>query len=92
MNFADKSIKFYADKLFITPKHLNFVCKQNTGIPASEWIQQFVKERLIILLENENLGITEISDMMEFSSRSYFTRYVKKLLGSTPSEYRSRMD
>lgn len=88
---TEREVKFYADKLFITPKHLNFVCKQNTGISASEWIQQFVKERLTILLENQNLGIVEIADMMEFSSRSFFTRYVKKLLGQTPSEYRSRL-
>jgi AraC family transcriptional activator of pobA len=28
---------------------------------------------------------------MEFSSRSFFTRYVKKLLGVTPIEYRARL-
>lgn len=88
---TEREVKYYANKLYITPKHLNFVCKQNTGISASEWIQRFVKERLIILLENQNLGIAEISDLMEFSSRSFFTRYVKRLLGFTPSEYRSRL-
>lgn len=89
---TEREVKFYADKLFITPKHLNFVCKQNTGISASNWIQRFVKERLIVLLENQNLGIAEIADMMEFSSRSFFTRYVKKILGQTPSEYRGRLE
>lgn len=89
---TEREVKYYADQLFITPKHLNFVCKQNTGISASEWIHRFVKERLILLLENQNLGIAEIADMMEFSSRSFFTRYVKKLLGQTPSAYRSRLE
>lgn len=89
---TEREVKFYADKLFITPKHLNFICKQNTGITASEWIQRFVKERLIVLLENQNLSIAELADMMEFSSRSFFTRYVKKLFGLTPSEYRSRLE
>ena len=87
-----REVQYFADKLNITPKHLNFICKQNTGISASEWIHRFVRERLIVLLENQNLGIAEIADKMEFSSRSFFTRYVKKLLGSTPTEYRSRMD
>lgn len=87
-----REVQFYANKLHITPKHLNFVCKQNTDISASEWIKRFVKERLVILLENQNLGIAQISDMMEFSSRSFFTRYVKKMLGYTPTEYRSRLD
>jgi len=89
---TEREVKFYADKLYITPKHLSFVCKQNTGISASEWIQRFVSERLIVLLENQNLGIAEIADKMEFSSRSFFTRYVKKLLGMTPSEYRRRLE
>lgn len=89
---TQREVQFYADLLNITPKHLNFVCKQNTEISASEWIQRFVKERLIILLENKNLGITEVADMMEFSSRSFFTRYVKKVLGSTPSEFRNRLE
>lgn len=87
---TQREVRFYADKLNITPKHLNFVCKQNTDVSASQWIQRFVRERLIVLLENENLGIAQISDMMEFSSRSFFTRYVKKLIGVTPSEYRDR--
>lgn len=85
-----REVQFYADLLFITPKHLNFVCKQNTEISASDWIQYFVKERLVLLLENPNLGIAEIADMMEFSSRSFFSRYVKKLTGFSPSEYRTR--
>ncbi|WP_425287340.1 AraC family transcriptional regulator [Lutimonas vermicola] len=38
-----------------------------------------------------HLNITEIADEMEFSSRSFFTRYVKKVLGMTPSEYCLRL-
>ncbi|KAB8154526.1 helix-turn-helix domain-containing protein [Kordia sp. TARA_039_SRF] len=88
---TEREVQFYAEKLNITPKHLNFVCKQNTGDAASVWIQRFVRDRLMILLENQNLTITEISDKMEFSSRSFFSRYVKKVLGMSPSEYRNRL-
>ncbi|WP_414601145.1 helix-turn-helix domain-containing protein [Algoriphagus sp. NG3] len=59
--------------------------------PASEWIQRHTKERIIFLLQNKNLNISEIADEMGFSSRSFFTRYVKKLLGVTPKEYRERI-
>ena len=87
----EREVRFYSDKLNTTPKYLNYVCKVNTRITASEWIQRYVKERLILLLQNKNLNISEIADEMEFSSRSFFTRYVKKLLGVTPKEYRERM-
>ena len=87
----EREVQFYADHLHITPKHLNYVCKQNTDVTASEWIQRYAKERIILLLKDKNLTIAEIADKMEFSSRSFFTRYVKKLLGVTPSEFRNRL-
>lgn len=87
----EREVQYYADQLNITAKYLSYVCKQNSGITASEWIKRYAKERIILLLENKNLNIAEIADEMKFSSRSFFTRYVKKLLGVTPSEYRDRL-
>ncbi len=88
---TEREVRFYANKLNVTPKYLNFVCKQNSGVTASEWIQRYTKERILLLLQNKNLTITEIADKMMFSSRSFFTRYVKKVLGTTPTEYRNRL-
>ena len=87
----EREVQFYANHLHITAKYLNYVCKQNTDVTASEWIQRYAKERIILLLKNKNLNLAEIADKMEFSSRSFFTRYVKKLLGVTPSEFRNRL-
>ncbi|HLW62338.1 MAG TPA: helix-turn-helix domain-containing protein [Flavobacterium sp.] len=87
----EREVRFYANKLNITAKYLNFICKQNSDVTASEWIQRITKERIIILLQNKNRNISEIADEMNFSSRSFFTRYVKKLLGVSPSDYRNRL-
>ncbi len=86
-----REVQFFSKELNITPKYLNHLCKIHSGITASEWIQRHAKERIIILLQNKKLNISEIADEMEFSSRSFFTRYVKKLLGVTPNEYRERL-
>ncbi|MGN6292110.1 MAG: helix-turn-helix domain-containing protein [Chitinophagaceae bacterium] len=86
-----REVQFYSNELNITAKYLNHLCKVHSGITASEWIQRHAKERIIILLQNKNLNISEIADEMEFSSRSFFTRYVKRLLGATPNEYRGRL-
>ena len=86
-----REVQFYSNELNITAKYLNHLCKIHSGVTASEWIQRHAKERIIILLQNKNLNISEIADEMEFSSRSFFTRYVKKLLGVTPNEYRRRL-
>ncbi len=87
----EREVRFYAQQLHITPKYLNYICKTTSGITASEWIQRYVRERLELLLQNTQLNIAEIADTMGFSSRSFFTRYVKKVLGITPSEYRNRL-
>ena len=87
----EREVKFYANQLNISDKYLNDISKQNSGATASEFIQRFTKERIVLLLQNKNFNISEISDEMSFSSRSFFTRYVKKVLGCTPSEYRNRL-
>lgn len=86
-----REVQFYANLLNISPKYLNTICKQNSDVTASEWIQRFAKERIVLLLQNKQLNIAAIADVMEFSSRSFFTRYVKKILGVTPREYRNRL-
>ncbi len=87
----NREVQFYSDQLHITAKYLNQICKANTGITASQWIQRYAKDRIVLLLENKNLNISEIADEMGFSSHSFFTRYVKKVLGVSPSEYRNRV-
>lgn len=87
----EREVQFYSSRLNITPKYLNFICKANTQITASEWIQRYAKERIMLLLKNKELNISEIAYEMDFSSRSFFTRYAKKLLGLTPKEYRERI-
>ena len=88
----EREVRFYARRLHVSPKYLNHVCKRNSTVTASEWIVRYVQERLLILLQDTDLNIAEIADRMEFSSRSYFSRYVKKILGQTPTMYRSRLE
>jgi len=87
----NREVQFYSDQLHITAKYLNQICKINTGITASQWIQRYAKDRIVLMLENKNLNISEIADQMGFSSHSFFTRYVKKLLGASPRAYRDRV-
>ena len=39
-------------------------------------------------LNNERLSLTQIADLMNFTSLSYFSRYCTKHLGQSPSDYR----
>ncbi|RNL53460.1 helix-turn-helix domain-containing protein [Pedobacter jejuensis] len=86
-----REVQFYANELNITPKYLNYLCKIHSDRTASDWIHSHAKERIILLLQNTNLNISEIADEMCFSSTSFFTRYVKKLFGLTPTDFRARL-
>lgn len=87
----EREVDYYAGKLFITSKYLTEVSKKSSGKTASEWIHNYTTQRLIILLQNKKLSFTEIADTLNFSSLSFFSRYVKKVLGLSPGEYRRRM-
>ena len=84
----EREVQFYSDKLFIVPKYLSEICRNVSGIPASTWIESFTANELKHLLNNRQLTLTDIADEMNFSSMSFFSRYVKKVLGVSPSEYR----
>ena len=87
---TEREVAFYADLLCITPKYLSQVSRTITGLPASGWIQFYASFELVSLLNDKTKTLTEVSDLMHFENVSHFSRYVKKILGKAPSEYKYR--
>ena len=83
-----RDVAYYADKLCITPKYLSQVSRSVSGLPASEWITYYATFELVSLLNDQTKTLTEVADLMCFESASHFSRYTKKVLGKSPSEYR----
>jgi len=87
---TEREVAYYADQLYITPKYLSQVCRTITGLPASQWIQYYAAFELVSLLNDTSKTLTEVSDLMHFENASHFSRYVKKTLGKSPSEFRNK--
>ena len=87
---TEREVAYYADILCITPKYLSQVSRTITGLPASQWIQFYASFELVSLLNDTTKTLTEVSDLMHFENVSHFSRYVKKTLGKSPSEYRNK--
>ena len=85
-----RDVAYYADQLCITSKYLSQVSRSVSGLPASEWITYYATFELVSLLNDQSKTLTEVADLMNFETASHFSRYVKKLLGKSPSEYRNR--
>lgn len=84
----EREVAFYSDKLCITPKYLSEVCRKVSNISASEWISYYMRYELVKMLDDTSRTLVEISESLAFVSPSHFSRYVKRLLGVSPSEYR----
>ena len=84
-----RDVAYYANLLCITSKYLSQVSRSVSGLPASEWITYYATFELVSLLNDQSKTLTEVADLMRFETASHFSRYVKKLLGKSPSEFRT---
>jgi AraC-like DNA-binding protein len=89
---SNREVSLYAEKLFVTPKYLSEVCKKVSGHSATFWIDRFTITEITRQLKNKEHTLTTIAEEMNFSSISYFSRYVQRILGISPTEYRQRLD
>lgn len=86
-----RSVAWYADKLYITPKYLSTVCKIVSGKTAFEWINEYVMTDIRHQLKYSSRSIKEISDYLGFPNISFFGKYVKSHTGFNPSDYRKQL-
>lgn len=86
-----RDVAWYANKVGVTPKYLTEVSKDATNRPAGDWIDEYAAIVLRKELSAENLSLTDLAKEMNFSSLPAFTRYVKRVLGCSPSEFRDSL-
>ncbi|HBH08997.1 MAG TPA: hypothetical protein DDX40_06330 [Rikenellaceae bacterium] len=79
----------YARELGVTPNHLNRVVKSETGRSAGEWIENARLSLARTLLHDPGIPISEVSYRVGFEDPAYFSRFFKKLVGMSPTDFRS---
>ena len=84
----ERSVRFYAAKLFVTPKYLTETVKEITGKTAGELIDEMVMREAKLLLEDPALSVTEVAGELHFSDQFFFRKFFKRHQGLTPSEFR----
>lgn len=85
---TERNVSYYAERLNVSPKYLSATIKRVTGHSVTSYIDRYTIPILKDYLNDERLSLTQIADMMNFTTLSYFSRYCKKHLGRSPSEYR----
>jgi AraC-like DNA-binding protein len=88
---TERDVSYYAERMNVSPKYLSATVKRVTGHSVTSYIDRHTVPILKDYLNDERLSLTQIAELMNFASLSYFSRYCTKHLGQSPSEYRQSL-
>lgn len=84
------SIRHLADRVGYTEYYFSRKFKSEMGCSVNDYIKKEKIEKAKLLLSSTQLSIQEISDELNFCSRSHFSDLFKKLTDMSPSDYREK--
>lgn len=82
------SIQHYADMCNLSISRFQHIFKEQTGLSPREYLMYIRITRATSLLIESNLSVSQIADILGFTSSTYFIRVFKKQTGKTPFEYK----
>lgn len=80
-----------AEIICLHPGHLSRVIKLETGHHACYFYEQRILTEAKKLLADRRLPVGQIAHMLDYDV-SNFTKFFKRFTGTTPSQYRKRLD
>ena len=88
-HFAEnRPISFYSDACHLSESRFSHAFKARTGLSPKSYIARMRAEIAIDLLETSDLSFSEIARAIGIEDSNYFSRFIKKQTGRTPSFYR----
>ena len=82
------TVKFFADRVNLSPNYFGDLVKKETGRTAQEYIQGKLIEVAKQEILGSSLSVSEIAYRLGFQYPQHFTRIFKKNVGCTPTSYR----
>ncbi len=85
-----KTVKEYADLMYLSSKYLSECVKNQTGVSALALIRNRIMLEAELLLKYSTLSVKNISDKLGFTSTSSFSRFFKAAKGVSPIHYHKK--
>ena len=82
------TVKYFADKVYLSPNYFGDLIKKETGKTAQEYIQNKIIDVAKEKIMGTDKTVSQIAYELGFQYSQHFNRIFKKNVGYTPSEYR----
>lgn len=87
----DRKVQNYCDRLGVSAKRLNLLCKRYINDTALNLIHERLSLEIKKLLIYEEIPLKEIAYSLGFDSQSALNKYIGQKFGCTPSELKKRI-
>ena len=82
------TVKYFADKVFLSPNYFGDLIKKETGKTAQAYIQTRLIDAAKEMIAGSDKTMSQIAYELGFQYSQHFNRLFKKNVGYTPNEYR----
>ncbi|MEF3355411.1 AraC family transcriptional regulator [Paenibacillus sp. GYB006] len=87
----DLSLDIVAAKVFISPKYMSRLFKEELGVTFTEYVTSKRLEKAKTMIERDNMTIEQIASTVGYGTSAYFIKKFKETYGCTPGNYMRSM-
>lgn len=88
--FEEIKISMFTEKYFLSREYLMKLFKQQFGFGIHEYVQKVRMDKAQKLLDDPGLKIQDISEMLGYKDKNYFSKAFRNYYSISPSEYRNQ--
>ncbi|TFE24645.1 response regulator transcription factor [Cohnella luojiensis] len=86
--YEDIKISMFTEKYYLSREYLMRLFKQHYGFGIHEYVQKVRMDKAKVLLDDPSLKIQDISSMLGYKDKNYFSKAFRNYYSVSPSEYR----
>ncbi|MFK0525496.1 helix-turn-helix domain-containing protein [Paenibacillus illinoisensis] len=84
---GDLTLDHVAEQVFISPKYLSKIFKEETGMAYSEYVTNQRMERARELIAQQEFTIEQVASTVGYRTSAYFIKKFKEIHGCTPKNF-----